>query len=144
MGKAASLVVKMAETFDRGDVDGAVECFAPNATFVNPVASCQGHDEIRSLLQTFATAFPDLVHSPTNVVESGDTVAIEFLVTGTHTGTLMSPMGEIPPTGKSVTLGQGSFSRVERGKIVELRGYWDVAAFMQQLGVMREPAAARA
>jgi steroid delta-isomerase-like uncharacterized protein len=144
MGEAASLVIKMIEAFDRGDIEGSIECFAPDATFTNPVAGLRGRGEIRTLWEAFSSAFPGIVHEPKNIVEAGDAVAIEFVITATQTGTLVTPTGEIPATGKSVRLNQGVFARVAGGQIAEFHGYWDVASFMQQLGLVPEPAAATA
>jgi steroid delta-isomerase-like uncharacterized protein len=129
---------------DRGDLDGSMAFVSSEVEWENPVASVKGSEELRALLDVFWTAIPDFQHSLTNVVESGDLVAIEGVASGTHSGPLVGPMGEIAATGRSITFPFAAWARVEGDKIVRFRGYWDVASFMQQLGVAPEPAAATA
>lgn len=142
MGTAREVVERMTTLFDNGDVAGSVEQFAPNATFVNPLLTLNGADEIRSMFEAFAAAFSDLRHDVSSGIEDGEIVALRGNVTGTHTGTLASPMGEIPATGRSVDYPMAVFARVHDRKIVEFTSYWDTARFLTQLGLMPEPATA--
>jgi ketosteroid isomerase-like protein len=49
-------------------------------------------------------------------------------------------MGEIPPTGKAVTLPICEVWRVRDGKLVSLMNYADGVTIMTQLGLMPAPA----
>ena len=60
-------------------------------------------------------------------VASGDQVTIEQTGRGTHTGTLQSPGGDIPATGRSVTLQLCDVFTIEGGKITSMRSYFDSA-----------------
>jgi predicted ester cyclase len=61
-------------------------------------------------------------------------------MTGTHTGPLESPTGTIAPTHKKVQGYGVQLLRVENGKIVEARLYFDQLDQMNQLGLIPQPA----
>ena len=136
------VVQEWAARLDAGDLDGSSHLVAEDVEWSNPVASVRGRDELRGLLEVFWTAVPDFEHQITDVVASGDLVALRGLATGTHTGPLAAPTGEIPASGKPISFHFAAFARVEEGKMREFRGYWDVLGFMQQIGAIPEPAAA--
>ena len=69
----------------------------------------------------------------TQVVQ-GDRVAEEFEFVGTHTETLTSPGGDVPPTGKQVTVRGAEFIVVRDGKIAVERVYLDEADIVAQFG----------
>jgi steroid delta-isomerase-like uncharacterized protein len=130
---------------DAGDLDGAGELVADDVQWNNPVASVSSRDELRGVLQGYWTAIPDFKHELTDVIGSGDLVAARGIATGTNTGPLATPAGELPASGKPIRFLFSAWARVEDGRITEFRGYWDVAGFMQQIGAaMPEPAAATA
>jgi predicted ester cyclase len=73
-----------------------------------------------------------------DVIAEGDKVAVRATFRGTHTGDFMG----IAPTQRQVTQPLIIIYRVDGDKIVE---HWlsiDMLSFMQQLGVVPEPAAA--
>jgi steroid delta-isomerase-like uncharacterized protein len=142
MAEARKIVEDWAAALDRADLDGSLDYVAPNVEFSNPIATTHGPAELRALFDVFWTALPDFKHEISQVLEQDDVVAIEGMATGTHTGPLASPTGEIPPTGRSVTFPFAAWARVENGKIVRFRGYWDVAGLMQQIAPAPEPAEA--
>jgi len=60
-----------------------------------------------------------------NLVESGDQVALELVYAGTHTGPLVSPQGQVAPTGRQVRSPGAGFIRVRSGKVASFHGYYD-------------------
>ena len=63
---------------------------------------------------------------------------LEMLARGTNTGPMMTPEGEIPPTGKKVEFKAVWIGRIsQEGLIEEDRSYYDTADFMKQLGLMK-------
>ncbi|HKP17755.1 MAG TPA: ester cyclase [Gaiellaceae bacterium] len=142
MAAAAQVVQDWAARLDAGDLDGSSAYVAEDVEWSNPVATVHGRDELRGLLGVFWTAIPDFQHDVTDAIESGDLVALRGVASGTHTGPLAGPAGEIPASGKDVTFPFAAWARVEDGLIREFRGYWDVMGFMQQIGAIPEPAAA--
>ena len=91
--------------------------------------------------QNWADGFPDGRITVDNMVASGDTVVVEFSGHGTHTGTLQTSMGDIPATGKSLTLHLCDVLEFRDGKIVRQRSYFDTGSLMAQLGLLPEQAA---
>ena len=77
-----------------------------------------------------------------NLVGAFNESAGEFVGRGTHDGTLMSPQGELPPTGKRLEERFSVVIDVSDGKITGVREYYDVMTLMAQLGLLPEPAQA--
>jgi predicted ester cyclase len=76
---------------------------------------------------------PDGRHEFTRVVENSEEVALEMVFSGTHQGPLYGPAGEVPATGRKVTLKIADFYRVSGDRIVSYHGYSDQAAMAAQL-----------
>ena len=83
-------------------------------------------------LSGFLNAFPDSQFTIDDMIAEGDRVATKKTFTGTHTADL----GEIPATGKRVTLQYVDILRLRNGKIVEHWLSMDQLSFLQQLGVV--------
>jgi hypothetical protein len=67
---------------------------------------------------------------------SEDIVAVEVEMRGTHTGPLSFPDGEVPATGKPVSLQIAAFIAIDgKGLATENRRYYDVAGLLRQLGL---------
>ncbi|HKG27378.1 MAG TPA: ester cyclase, partial [Thermomicrobiales bacterium] len=86
-------------------------------------------------------AFPNIRHQFLDSIESGDKVAVELEVTGTHIGTFRTPQGDVPATGRSVVWDSTDFVTLRDGKIASWHTYFDQMAFLAQLGLLPEPAA---
>src|SRR5262245_21489852 len=65
-------------------------------------AVVHGRDQIRATTEALFVAFPDGTLRFGEQVLADDAAATEVVFTGTHTGPLASPDGEIPPTGRTV------------------------------------------
>jgi steroid delta-isomerase-like uncharacterized protein len=87
-------------------------------------------------MQGFKGAFPDIRITVTNQVATEESVVTEFTARGTHTGPMLTPAGEIPPTGRTVDFIVCEVCRVKNGQIASLRNYQDSAAIMRQLGLL--------
>ena len=144
MGDAGRVLMDWVAALDKAELDESLVFLAPDVEWSNPVASVRGPAEVRGLFGAFWAAIPEFEHSVTQLVEDGGLVALEGVASGTHLGRLAGPAGEIPASGRSVEFPFAAWARVENGLITRFRGYWDVAAFMQQIGAMPEPAAAHA
>lgn len=83
------------------------------------------------------TAFPDMKihHDMVLTQEDGQYQMIFWTFTGTHLG----PMGQIPPTGRKVSMSGIDVFRVAGGQIKELYLAQDALLLMQQLGVIPTP-----
>jgi steroid delta-isomerase-like uncharacterized protein len=109
--------------------DVVVEAYALGATF-------RGKEEMNQFMQGFKMAFPDMRIKYDNLVSNGNTVAVEFTATGTHTGNLHTPAGIVPPTGKSVSLKVAEIQTWENDKLKSIHNYQDSGSLMRQLGLM--------
>lgn len=94
--------------------------------------------------QMWADGFPDGRATVENVVASGDHAVVQYTGTGTHTGALRTPAGEIPATGRSVTLDFCDVFEIRDGKIHLEQSYFDSASMLIQLGVIPEAVGAKA
>jgi steroid delta-isomerase-like uncharacterized protein len=98
----------------------------------------QGPDGAIEFARMWADGFPDGKATIDRTIESGDTVVVEFTGTGTQTGTLRAPGGDVPATGRSVTLNLCDVHDIRGDKIQSMRTYFDAASLLQQLGVTPE------
>jgi steroid delta-isomerase-like uncharacterized protein len=125
-----------------GDFDLAASTFAADCETVNPYGTTTGIAAFRQMGEAFRTAAPDNRLEALRTWEDGDTVIVEGVYTGTHTGPMAGPGGVIPATGQSFTLPYVDIFHVRDGKIVSHRTYWDNAMFLAQLGILPAPAGA--
>ncbi|MGA9749961.1 MAG: ester cyclase [Nocardioides sp.] len=96
----------------------------------------RGKDGSRRYNQNWADGFPDGRVTIDNIVATGDTVVVEITGRGKHTGTLATSMGDIPATGKSLTLKLCDVLELRDGLVVRQRTYFDSGSMMAQLGLM--------
>lgn len=96
----------------------------------------QGHEGFRHFMMNFKNSFPNIKLAVQNQIVDGDSVVTEFMAVGTHTGPLMTPSGEIPPTGRTAEWPVCEVCRFRNGKLVSLHNYQDFGSVLQQLGLM--------
>jgi ketosteroid isomerase-like protein len=118
------------------DASAAAMCTAPDVEIQAPTGEMRGRDAIQLIAQTFMTAFPDNEWVESHQVSAGDTVATEYVLEGTHSGTLQTPMGALMPTGRRVTSRACDVSRVRDGEVYSTHLYWDNLSFMSALGIV--------
>lgn len=95
--------------------------------------------------QMWADGFPDGRTEISETIAEGDRVAVVYRGRGTHTGTLRNAAGEIPATGREVTLDLCDVVEIHGGKIKSVRMYFDSGSLLAQLGLLAEtPAGATA
>jgi steroid delta-isomerase-like uncharacterized protein len=138
MGTAREIAeAYFAAALDRGDLEDALCQLRQDVEFASPAAQTRGRDKLRPYLEGFAGAFPDARYKINWAIESGASVALEGVYSGTHTGTLRMPDGtELAATGRHVSVPFVTLFDVKDAKISSHRAYWDVASVMAQLGLM--------
>jgi steroid delta-isomerase-like uncharacterized protein len=140
MANLRSLVEKHYENVATANLEAEAEIFSPDVVTVEPAAgTLQGLAAFTAYEQGFHHAFPDGRLTLTSAVASGNTIAAEGTFTGTHTGPLIGPAGEIPPTHRTLELPFADFFEVEGGRITHHRIYYDQVAFLRQLGLLPHP-----
>jgi predicted ester cyclase len=118
------------------DLDTAVAMISPAADIRTPMRAFTGGKAYQEWISEHFGAFPDMHHEIRGVtVESDRTLAFEWRATGTFTAPMVTPGGEVPPTGKTIDLPGAEFWRVEGGLIVIDHLYFDRLEFLQQLGL---------
>lgn len=126
----------LAQNVNAGNIDVAVESFAPNAVDHDPApGQGAGREGFKAFFTQLTTAFPDAHIEPAHLVADHDNVAIAYTLTGTHQG----DFNGIAPTGKKIEVRGLQIGRFEDGKIVERWGSSDELGILKQLGV--DPAA---
>ena len=109
------------------------ELFAPTVSFHTPDGELNGFDGASTLLQAYATAFPDFRLTIDDLVAEGDRVAFRWTFAGTHRG----PLGDIQASGKHISVSNAvGIFRLAAGKVDEAHLSWNKFALLQQLGVL--------
>lgn len=130
---------KEGEAINRHDADAYAAGYAADATASDPQypEPLKGRKAIRKDIVDFFTAFPDIQSKVLNIVVSGNTLAFEVEMSGTHKGPLITPTGTIPAANKHMQMRGGRFMRINsHGQITECNRYYDLTGIMQQLGLM--------
>ena len=130
------VVKRMFAAFAAGDEEEMRAVCHDDVAFVDPAASGSSFEEWLAYNRPFWTAFPGRMELENQVV-AGNTVVTELRYTGVHSGVMVTPQGELPPTGSEIDVRGASIDRVEDGKIVLHHGYYD--QFMKQLGLAEQP-----
>ena len=128
------------EAWSAGDWQRLREPYAEDAVYheLGSQRRFQGVDELIRVYREWKEAFPDGTGRITNIIVSGDVVALEVIWTGTHTGPLVTPSGTIQPTGRTFSEPAAQLITFRDGKIVEFRHYFDMLTMLQQIGVVPE------
>jgi steroid delta-isomerase-like uncharacterized protein len=97
--------------------------------------SLKGPDQCVAFISVWPEAFSDCRWELKRHIIGEEIGAFEATLTGTHDGTLHTPGGDIPPTGRQVTLPFAGIFNLVDGQIARKRIYFDVAGFLADLGV---------
>jgi steroid delta-isomerase-like uncharacterized protein len=125
----------------RGKLDEALEFVGDDyvAHVPGSVEPFRGKQGFRDFVNTYLTGFPNGTITVDDQIAEGENVATRWTGRGTNTGELMG----IPATGREVTVGGITYSRIADGKAREAWISWDTLAMMQQLGAVPETIPAR-
>jgi predicted ester cyclase len=102
----------------------------------------RGKSELVQFNKNWQEAFPDSKLTARAVHDAGTVGIIEGTFTGTQTGVFHTPMGDIPPTNKSVSGEYIQVFELRGDKVAKGRLLFDRMDLMEQLGLV--PAAAGA
>jgi steroid delta-isomerase-like uncharacterized protein len=84
-------------------------------------------------------AFPDLHVNVEEIIAQGDSVVVNFTMSGTHDGPLALPSGQtVPATGKKGIVPGSNTFKLANGKIVRNSLFYDQFGMMAQLGLVPE------
>jgi steroid delta-isomerase-like uncharacterized protein len=134
MAGTRELAERFYELFNSGNLDAARECFSDDVVNVDPSGSLKGWDAFRQYIGVFKSASPDSTLNVKTLIDGGDVVATEGTFTGTFTNPLLTPQGELQPTGKSFELPFVEVNEGQGGRITSHRVYYDQMTFLTALG----------
>jgi predicted ester cyclase len=132
------LVERHYEGISTGNLTLGISVFSDDVVTVAPGAQepLVGRHAFREFARAFVTGFPDAKLELRNVVvETDDTIVVEGTFSGTHDGPLVSPAGEIPPTGQLIDVPFVDIFVARGDGIAEHRIYYDQLALLAQLGL---------
>jgi steroid delta-isomerase-like uncharacterized protein len=133
----ADLARRIYEAWNERKFDEIADMTAPDGTttVVGTGEKFTGREGSRKYNTMWANGFPDGKVTVNRLIASGDHVVVEFTGRGTHTGTLSTSMGDIPATGREMTLQLCDVMEFRDGMVVDHRSYFDTASMMAQLGL---------
>ena len=142
MATPEALALEMLDLTDRHEWAAREALLTPDCDVVMPSAALRTPAAATAYSETFVGAFADARHRVDLVAASGDTVVVEGVWIGTHTGPLVTPDGEIPATGRPLNLPFAMTVRTDGERVASLHVYFDQLAFLTQLGLVPQPQAA--
>jgi ketosteroid isomerase-like protein len=107
------------------DLDAVGEHFAADAEWEEvPLGlTYRGPAGWRENVEYWQDGFSDGKARVVKVIDAGDTVVVEYVGSGMNTGTLPTPQGPLPPTGRHIEAQIVDVWEFEHGKIVRGRAY---------------------
>jgi quinol monooxygenase YgiN len=136
-GDTRSLIERDIELWNARDREGwlaaadlqRLELLAPGGVML------RGREAADTIWTTWQEAFPDNRLSITTIHADDRGGSHEGRFTGTHTGTLRGPAGEIAPTNRAVDAPFCGVYEFDEGKVTSVHLYWDQMELLTQLGV---------
>ena len=134
--EARQVVERGIKAFNAHDLEALARDSAPDIEATAPGdIKLKGPQAVKEFNQSWVRAFPDARIEAKKIFTSGSTVVVEGVFTGTHDGTLKTPMGDVPATGRKVS---GEFIQVfevDRGLVKSDHLMFDQVQLMTQLGM---------
>lgn len=138
--ESKAVIERNIKAFNAHDLEAMARDAAPDiqGTATGDI-KLKGPQEFKEFNQNFITAFPDARIEAKNMYGQANHVIVEGVFTGTHNGTLKTPMGDVPPTGRKVTGDYVQIAEVDRGLIKKANLIYDQVQLMTQLGMAPAP-----
>ena len=96
----------------------------------------RGKQELKDFISNTFTEFPDFKLEMKSAFNAGDRGAGEWVMSGTFAH---SNMPGVTATGKKFSIPGATINKFSGGKISRVTNYWNLAAFLQQVGLMPPP-----
>jgi steroid delta-isomerase-like uncharacterized protein len=121
------------EVWNKGNLALVDELVSDKYVAVEPiVGDVRGLEALRTQVQVFRGAFPDLRLTIEEIGTAGERVYTRWTSRGTHRGIFMG----IPPTNNRGEIRGMSSDRIAGGKIVEHHASYDSLLFLQIMGAV--------
>ena len=134
---------KGTDTFNAHDIDGFAEVLADDVIFVAPGGMRgEGKQACVEFYGSWFARLPRRARRGPRLHIIDDVAVEEGTFTGTQDGVLHSPTGDIPPTGRPVSVDYIQVLRFRDGKHVSFNLMFDRLLMLEQLGLIPAPAQA--
>ena len=120
------------EVWNQGNTATIDELFPPQGVMHGLGPDIVGPQAYKMYHAGYRTAFPDFHMRIDDMVVEGDTIAIRWTASGTHSGNAPG----MAATNLPATFTGMSFARVENGKLVESWNAFDELGMMRQLNML--------
>jgi len=118
------------EVWSKGNLDLIPEIYAEDYVGHFPGGqTVTGRDEIRELVKSHRTSFPDWNEEILESIVEGDRIVTRYRSRGTHRGEFLG----YPPKGKKVHVEEASVFHMVQGKIAEQWAFPDVVSLQNQI-----------
>jgi steroid delta-isomerase-like uncharacterized protein len=136
----ATIARQLYQDWNKREFDHFASLFASSGeiVLVGSGTRFRGQKGAKEFANMWADGFPDGKVKIDKLIAADTSVVVQYTGKGTHTGTLAAPAGDIPATGRSVTLELCDVIQFRDGKIKSLSSYFDSASLLMQLGVLPE------
>ena len=140
MATAREIMDRLTEAVEAGEVAGITALYDPAAVFTAPEGTFRGAEQIEEYWRALMGAVSDVGVEVRARFGTGDTAIDEWTLGAVHSGPLETPAGTATGTGRTITLRGADVLRVEGGRIVEHRAYYDQVELLSQVGLLAIPA----
>ena len=139
--EAQNIVEHMLEIYNQGNLALVDEIFAPEYVRHDSALpeDIQGLEAFKAYVTSLRTAYPDFTVSVDEQIIKGYKIISRWTVSGTNTGPLQSPMGELPPTGKKMIIPGAEIVQIANGKITEEWLFYNQLSSYLQMGYTLAP-----
>ncbi len=132
----ASYAEHINQAWNSHDIERVIGFYSPDyiGDDIGLSSPLRGRDGIRTKLQEYWTAFPDLRFDVISTLVEGSRIVIVWNGEATHQGTFM----HIPPTGHRIQTRGVSILDVQDDMVVHGQYIWDMAGMLRHMGLLPE------
>lgn len=134
----AAVVRSVYQAFNQRDFDRASESYADELELRNLATGelLHGRHGYVQHARGWAAAFPDSRIEIVRLTADAESAAVEYVLRGTHTGTLVGPHGHIPPTWMQAEIRFVEMLQLHNGRITSSHVSFDTGTLLRQLGLL--------
>jgi steroid delta-isomerase-like uncharacterized protein len=127
-------LLQWAELWSSHDIDALLSLFTDDCVYEDVTLALvhHGKSELRAFADGFIAACPDLRMELMSQFVSAQWAAMEWVMSGTHDGDLPG----LPASHKKFSIRGASVAELDGTRIRRISDYWDLTAFLKQLGFM--------
>ena len=125
-------------SFNDADWEAARRLHAENIVYIEKPTgeTIKGYEAFEAKCHEWKALMSNCGGTIGDTLVSGDWVVVEVVWSGTQSGPLKTPMGEIPPSGKSMNNPGVQLQRIENGQVAEIRNYFDMLVILSEFGAL--------